>query len=171
VRLLHPERVRAGLAPAAHAAPVVVRGLPHSVRRGATLERLDDWDAIREWFDAIIEVQERLEFIGGCPIGRLAADRTEADAALRPRLLQALRMKGEYLRSGLERMKAEGRLREDADPARLVVFVTAVLQGALLLASVQKEREPLEAALDEAYRHLRSFAVSVSILTSTTNQS
>jgi len=49
--------------------------------------------------------------------------------------------------------------------------VTAVLQGALLLAFVQKEREPLEAALDEAYRHLRSFAVNGSDLTSTKNQS
>ena len=139
-------------------------------RLGDLLERLDDWDAIREWFDAIIEVHERLEFVGGCPIGRLAAERAEVDEALRPLLLQALRTKGEYLRRGLERMKMEGRLREDADPARLVDFVTAVLQGALLLASVQKEREPLEAALEEAYRHLRSFAVHGSDRTSTTDQ-
>jgi TetR/AcrR family transcriptional regulator, transcriptional repressor for nem operon len=118
---------------------------------------------VEEDLDAIIEVQERLEFVA-CPIGTLAAERAEGDEALRPRLLQALRTKGEYLRRGLERMKAEGRLREDADPGRLVDFVTAVLQGALLLASVQKEREPLEAALDEAYRHLRSFAVNGSVL-------
>ncbi len=61
-------------------------------------------------------------------------------------------------------------LREDADPARLVDFVTAVLQGALLLASVQKEREPLEGALGEAYRHLRSFGVNGFDLACTTSQ-
>lgn len=131
-------------------------------RLGDLLERLDDWQAIREWFDATVEMQERLGFVGGCPIGSLAMERAEVDAALRPRLVQALRTKGEYLRRGLERMKVRGVLREDADPARLADFVTAVLQGALLVASVQKERGSLEAALGEAYRHLHSFAAPAS---------
>jgi TetR/AcrR family transcriptional regulator, transcriptional repressor for nem operon len=72
--------------------------------------------------------------------------------------VEALRTKGEYLRRGLERMRARGVLREDADPARLADFVTATLQGAILMASVQKERSALEATLEETYRHLRSFA-------------
>jgi len=131
-------------------------------RLGDLLERLDDWEAIREWFDATIEMQERIGFVGGCPIGTLAAERAETDEELRPRLVQALRAKGEHLRQGLEQMKARGLLQEDADPASLADFVTAVLQGALLVASVQKERRALEAALGEAYRHLLSFATPTS---------
>jgi TetR/AcrR family transcriptional regulator, transcriptional repressor for nem operon len=127
-------------------------------RLGDLLERLDDWEGIRRWFAATVEMQERQGFIGGCPIGSIAAERSEVDEALRPRLVEALRTKGEYLRRGLERMKARGVLREDADPARLADFVTATLQGALLMASVQKERSALEATLEETYRHLRSFA-------------
>jgi TetR/AcrR family transcriptional regulator, transcriptional repressor for nem operon len=127
-------------------------------RLGELLERLDDWDGIRRWFAATVELQERQGFIGGCPIGTIAAERADVDEALRPRLVEALRTKGEYLRRGLERMRARGALREDADPARLADFVTATLQGALLMASVQKERSALEATLEETYRHLRSFA-------------
>jgi TetR/AcrR family transcriptional regulator, transcriptional repressor for nem operon len=127
-------------------------------RLGELLERLDDWDGIRRWFAATVELQERQGFIGGCPIGTIAAERADVDEALRPRLVEALRTKGEYLRRGLERMRARGALREDADPARLADFVTATLQGALLMASVQKERSSLEATLEETYRHLRSFA-------------
>ncbi len=127
-------------------------------RLGGLLERLDDWDAVREWFRATVDLQERMGFVGGCPVGSLAAERAESDPVLRPRMADALRVKGEYLRAGLERMQARGELRPAADPGRLADFVTAVLQGALLVASVRKERAPLEGALDEAYEHLRSFA-------------
>lgn len=127
-------------------------------RLGDLLERLDDWEGIRRWFDATVEFQARQGFLGGCPIGTLAAELSEVGDALRPRLVVALRTKGEYLRKGLERMKARGLIREDADPARLADFVTATLQGALLMASVEKEGAALEATLEETYRHLRSFA-------------
>jgi len=126
-------------------------------RLGDLLERLDDWGAIRNWFTGTVDLQERMGFVGGCPVGTLAAERAESDADLRPRMAEALRAKGEYLRAGLERMQARGELRADADPGRLAEFVTAVLQGALLVASVRKERAPLEAALDEAFQHLRSY--------------
>ena len=119
---------------------------------------LDSWEGIRRWFDIILDRQEASAFRGGCPIGSLAAESSESHEELRGQLSAALRVKGEYLQAGLDSMKRRGELRADADPGRLATFVTAVLQGALLVASVEKRRSALEDALGEAFRHLGSFA-------------
>lgn len=124
-----------------------------------SLRELDRWEGIRHWFDIIIQVQEDSGFRGGCPVGSLAAERSEGEEGFRLRLVEALRIKGEFLRKGLETMKDRGELAPDSDPARLAQFVTAVLQGALLIASVEKDRAPLEESLEEAYRHLRASAI------------
>jgi len=123
------------------------------------LQRLDRWDGIQDWFREVVAMQEARGFSGGCPIGSIAAERAEGAPALRSEMEAALRVKGELLRQGLETMKARGELRESADPAALADFVSAVLQGALLMASVRKKKAALEASLAEAYRHLRSYAV------------
>ncbi len=127
---------------------------------GPILERLDTWEGIRTWFQVVVEEQERRGFVGGCPIGSLAAETADRDRELRPALGEALRQKGEYLKQGLETMRSRGEIRADADPDRLACFVTALLQGGLLLASVEKDRRPLEEALEEGYRHLEGHAAS-----------
>lgn len=124
------------------------------------LQVLDSWEGIRRWFDVILQLQEASGFRGGCPIGSLAAESSESDEEFRVRLGTALRLKGDYLRQGLAAMAERGELRPEADPARLATFVTAVLQGALLMASVEKRRDALEAALQEAFDHLRSMAAN-----------
>lgn len=122
------------------------------------LRELDSWEGIRRWFDAVLELQETSGFRGGCPIGSLAAESSESHEQFRSRLGAALRLKGEYLKAGLCAMAARGDLRPEADPVRLATFVTAVLQGALLMTSVEKRPDALEAALHEAFHHLRSMA-------------
>jgi TetR/AcrR family transcriptional regulator, transcriptional repressor for nem operon len=46
---------------------------------GDLLERPDDWDVIREFFDAIIEGQERLVFVGACPMRTFAVELTDTN--------------------------------------------------------------------------------------------
>ena len=55
-------------------------------------------------------------------------------------------------------MRAEGKLRRSADPARLATATMASLQGGLLLTQTRRDPEQLRLALDAAYAHLRSFA-------------
>ena len=45
-------------------------------------------------------------------------------------------------------MHALGRLAPDADPHELALATLAALQGGLLLAQIQRDPEPLAAALD-----------------------
>ena len=50
--------------------------------------------------------------------------------------------------AGFLRMHALGRLAPEADPRQLALATLAALQGGLLLAQVQRDPEPLAAALD-----------------------
>ena len=61
----------------------------------------------------------------------------------------------EYLADGLERMRAVGLLRADADPQALALSTFAALQGGLLLAQTMESCAPLRAALDGALAALR----------------
>ena len=63
-----------------------------------------------------------------------------------------------YLRAGVERMRAAGILRPDADPERLALSIFAALQGGLLLTQTMHSLEPLDAALDGALATLRAAA-------------
>ncbi len=61
------------------------------------------------------------------------------------------------VRDGLTAMRDRGELRPDADPARLGTATLAAPQGGLLLIQVRRDTAPLEAALDMAIAHVRSF--------------
>ena len=50
--------------------------------------------------------------------------------------------------AGLLRMHALGRLAPEADPRQLALATLAALEGGLLLAQIQRDPEPLAAALD-----------------------
>ncbi|HEY9414443.1 MAG TPA: TetR/AcrR family transcriptional regulator, partial [Pseudonocardia sp.] len=52
-----------------------------------------------------------------------------------------------------------GDLVADADPGRLATATLAALQGGLLLTQLNRDTEPLEAALDVILDHVRSLQV------------
>jgi hypothetical protein len=55
-------------------------------------------------------------------------------------------------------MLAEGKLRRNADPARLATATLAAIQGGLVLTQTRRDPPQLRIALDAAYAYLRSFA-------------
>ena len=119
---------------------------------------LSSWSGIRRWFDALVDLQRRRRGIGGCPIGGLASELAKYDDDAREQLAAGYARWEEPLRRGLEAMRAEGKLRRSADPARLATATMASLQGGLLLTQTRRDPEQLRLALDAAYAHLRSFA-------------
>jgi hypothetical protein len=56
-------------------------------------------------------------------------------------------------------MRAQGELRDDADPDRLANVLLAAFQGGMLLAQAEHSVTPLSAALDGAIGYVSSFAV------------
>ena len=122
------------------------------------LTNLSSWTAIANWFDHLVRLQTERQAVGGCPIGSLAGELAETDERARTRLAAGFDRWEAPLRRGLEQMRAEGKLRRTADPARLATATLAAIQGGLVLTQTRRDPQQLRIALDAAYAYLRSFA-------------
>lgn len=127
-------------------------------RAGPFLVRLDSWQGFEEWFEEIVKFQSDRGFVGGCPVGSLAGEMADADPELRVKLVEAFRARRRHIANGLAAMRDRGELASSADPEGLSEFVLATIQGALLLASTEKDARALRRTLEQTLAHLRSFA-------------
>ena len=122
------------------------------------LTDLSSWTAIAAWFDDLVQLQVDRHAIGGCPIGSLAGELAETDEQARTELAAGFDRWEAPLREGLREMRADGKLRRSADPARLATATLAAIQGGLVLTQTRRDPQQLRIALDAAYAYLRSFA-------------
>jgi TetR/AcrR family transcriptional repressor of nem operon len=120
------------------------------------LSRLDSIESLEAWRDSVVELQQRRQCAGGCPIGSLACELSEADPDARADLSDSFARWTSAIRHGLEAMQARGDLGADADPARLALATLAALQGGLLLTQTRRDTEALEAVLDAMIDRIRS---------------
>ncbi len=125
--------------------------------QGALLQRLDTWKGIQAWFEFIVEWQRRRRFLGGCPIGSMAAEMADYDDELRKALAEAFDSWESFLGRGLTSMRARRELAARADPDRLAEATLAAIQGGILLARTKKNLQPLRNALAAAMVYLRSY--------------
>lgn len=130
----------------------------HVTSKPEIYSRLDTFGGIAAWFDTILASMEERACVGGCPIGSMAAEVADREAALGPDLVEAFDLFRHHLTRGLTAMKERGALRADADPERLADFVLAAKQGGMLLSKTYKDPTPLRRALDEALGYLKSYA-------------
>jgi TetR/AcrR family transcriptional repressor of nem operon len=118
--------------------------------------RLDDFDALEAWRDAIVAMQRAAGLAGGCPMGVLAGQLAEADPEARGDLAAGFARWETAIRDGLDAMRARGELRPDADTARLALMLLSAAQGGLLLTQVRRDTVALKAALDGAIGYIRA---------------
>jgi AcrR family transcriptional regulator len=122
------------------------------------LTKLSTWTAISSWLDDLVQLQVQRQAVGGCPIGSLAGELAETDELTRAELAAGFERWEAPLRRGLAQMRAEGKLRRNANPARLATATLAAIQGGLVLTQTRRDPQQLRIALDAAYAYLRSFA-------------
>jgi TetR/AcrR family transcriptional repressor of nem operon len=115
-----------------------------------TQERFDlsSLEGLREWRDFVVDHTRETDGRGGCPVGSLGPALAETEPEARAMLAVAFKRWEASIMAGLLRMHALGRLGPDADPRQLALALLAALEGGLLLAQVQRDPEPLAAALD-----------------------
>jgi len=123
------------------------------------LQRLNSLRGLELWRDALVERNALRHGAYGCPLGSLAAELADVDEDARKVLASYFAAWQGLLRDGLERMRAGGVLRADADPDALATGLLAALQGGYLLAQTARDIRPMEQALDMAIAYVRSFAV------------
>jgi TetR/AcrR family transcriptional regulator, transcriptional repressor for nem operon len=119
---------------------------------------LDGWNAIRSWFDSLVELQVERQACGGCPIGSLVPQLAESDEHARLALADSFARWETRLQDGLSEMQHRGKLAASADTHRLATATMAAIQGGLLLTQTKRDPHQLTVALDAAYAHLHAHA-------------
>jgi TetR/AcrR family transcriptional regulator, transcriptional repressor for nem operon len=109
------------------------------------LSSLGGW---REWREFVVGHERALNCRGGCPMGSLGSQVSETEPDAREAVAAGFKRWEGTIRTGLQKMHQLGRLAPEADPDQLALATLAALQGGLLLAQVERDTKPLEAALD-----------------------
>jgi TetR/AcrR family transcriptional regulator, transcriptional repressor for nem operon len=102
----------------------------------------------REWREFVVGQERALNCRGGCPMGSLGSQVAETEPDAREAVAAGFKRWEGTIRTGLRKMHQLGRLAPEADPDQLALATLAALQGGLLLAQVERDTKPLEAALD-----------------------
>jgi AcrR family transcriptional regulator len=137
---------------------VIDRTIQQILDAQPALADLSSWKAIARWFDDLVALQVARHAVGGCPLGGLAGELAETDDVARRELAAGFDRWEEPLRIGLEKMREQGKLRRNADPARMATATLAAIQGGLVLTQTRRDPQQVRVALDAAYAYLRSFA-------------
>jgi hypothetical protein len=112
---------------------------------------LDSLEDLARWRDEVLGVRRRM-ILGTADAADSTSDGDGSPAA-GPVAISALEA---WLAAGIDRMRENGELAADADPARLATGLTAALSGGSLLARATRDIARLEVALDVALSCVRS---------------
>jgi hypothetical protein len=123
---------------------------------GPLLCSLGSLEDLARWRDEVVGVHRQLVLDASpapaaCPCAR-DGDSSSVACPVAISTVEAL------LVAGFDRMRKNGELVVDADPARLAMALTAALEGGSLLARTSRDVARLEAALDLALSHVRSYS-------------
>ncbi len=129
-----------------------------------TQERFDlsTLDGLREWRDFVVDHARNTGGRGGCPIGSLGSALAETEPEARAVVAASFKRWEASIMAGFLRMQALGRLGPEDDPRQLALATLAALQGGLLLAQVQRDPEPLAAALDAMLTRIATLSSTTS---------
>ena len=124
------------------------------------LSRLDSFEALEAWRDAIIDAQRAVSCQGGCPIGSLSAELSDHDPQARAELAAGYGKWQDAIREGLRAMQDRGELTGDADPEYLALALLTALQGGLLMDQVRGDTVAIETVLNAMLERIRCHAVA-----------
>jgi TetR/AcrR family transcriptional regulator, transcriptional repressor for nem operon len=119
------------------------------------LSRLDTFEALEAWRDAIIDLQRSRRFEGGCPLGSLASELADHDPEARADLAAGFARWESAIRDGLTAMRDRGELSPDVDPESLALAMLTAVQGGLLMTQVRHDTMALRTVLDVIIDRIR----------------
>jgi TetR/AcrR family transcriptional repressor of nem operon len=129
-------------------------------REEAQLSRLNSFNGLLRWRNALVQRNAAQNGAYGCALGSMAAEVSDDDDAARKTLSATFQRWEQLLADGLRRMQDGGKLDPDADADALATGLIAALQGGYLLAQTARDVRPMEVALDMALDHVRTLLTS-----------
>ena len=88
---------------------------------------------------------------GGCPLLNTAVDSENGNPVLRERVRKALQDWQEMLQNALQAGMKAGTIRPATEPAQAANHIIATLEGAMLLARIERKDQPLRQAIDRLH--------------------
>jgi AcrR family transcriptional regulator len=128
------------------------------------LEKVDSFRGLHQWRDAIVQRCVVRRGLWGCELGSLAAELSDTDDRARESLAEHFAEWQRLLADAIERMRDGGVLRPDVDAPALATGLLAAVEGGYLLSQTAHDPRLMQAALDAAISHVRSFAVDEAAL-------
>ena len=92
-------------------------------------------------------------FPGGCPLVNCAVDADDGNLALRTRVKKTLKGWEDLLAKIVEDGQSAGEINPEVDPRSVANLVISILEGATIVARINKRSQ----ALDDAQRHLNLY--------------
>ena len=123
------------------------------------LDRIESIEDLYRWRDIMVGLVRGLGCAGGCPLGSMANELSEADPVARARLAHSFAQWESMIHDGLRAIAAKGELPDGTDVERIALAMLAGIQGGLLLSQVRRDTAPLEAAVDTLIDHLSHLRV------------
>jgi TetR/AcrR family transcriptional repressor of nem operon len=114
---------------------------------------------LRAFFDRVLESLRQRNCVGGCAMGNLASELSDVHEGFRLRLAGIFDIYRDHLAEVIRRGQVSGRLRVDADAARIAQFLVAGLEGAILLSKVTRDITVMERCVEELKEHLALYTL------------
>lgn len=121
----------------------------------ADLSTLAGW---RTWLGGVLDAERRRQQRGGPSSGLVVGDLGSSEEQGRTEAAAGLARWAEVAAQGLADLRAAGTLPPDVDPQTLATAVLASIEGALMLARVQRDLAPLRATSQSVVRLLELLA-------------
>ncbi len=118
------------------------------------LDRARSLADLRPWRDAVVGIAVTKGGAGGCPVGSLASQLADHSEGAREVLAECFSQWEACVAASLGRLRDDGHLDAEANPADLAAAAMAALQGGLLMTQATRSVRPLELALDMALDHV-----------------
>ncbi|HUP33876.1 MAG TPA: TetR family transcriptional regulator C-terminal domain-containing protein [Candidatus Limnocylindria bacterium] len=120
----------------------------------------DPVDQLHVFFDRVLDSQRQRNCVGGCAMGNLASELSDVHEGFRQRLAGIFDVYRDHLADAIRRGQRSGRLRPDADAARIAQFLVGGLEGAILLGKVTRDITVIERCVEELKAHLTHYRTS-----------
>lgn len=122
---------------------------------------LDSLEGIKRWARALIDLQVQRDGKGGCPIGSLIGQTTEAQRLAHDILAHGLTEWTEAIQSALYAMQLRGEIPDHVDVQHEARLMMVAVQGGLLLTDAHRDPSWLDIALNERVVHLQEMCASL----------
>ena len=119
---------------------------------------IESWSDLERFFYDHIDGIRMFDCRRSCPIGSIGNELASDNEDIR----RGVKLVFDYMRAKIalffENMKTQGVIKETSDPESIADFCIAMVQGALLLAKVNRDPSAAENAVTHAVKYLKSYS-------------